>query len=378
MHQLLNKTKRTSRMNAMLIAAFGLLLWLPAADNLLHLDHASAFNEKRAPAAFPTFNGGLAGLQNYVSGMEAYFNDHFGWRKQLIRWHGSLEVAVFGKKTGNEVVWGKDGWLYYYPPRRGDDPRSRGPRGFSPQELETLRQTLECRRDWLACHGIRYLFVVAPSKQTIYPEYLPSWLKPSSSPARLDQFLAYMRSHSSVAILDLRQPLREAKRLAPTYYRTDSHWNSFGGFIASAEIVRALSTEMPRLRPMPLEAFRLTRSPARGGDLADLLGICAEDEQVNLVPDPTLPGVSETVQNPGFVKPNFVSTNGCADGTAVIFRDSFGTALRPFLGYSFRNLSYIWNARDFDPALVEEIQPDVVISEIAERNLDGLAPWQRN
>lgn len=55
-------------MDTILVAAFGVLLWLPAADNLLHLDHASAFNEKRAPAAFPTFIAGPSGVQIYVKG----------------------------------------------------------------------------------------------------------------------------------------------------------------------------------------------------------------------------------------------------------------------------------------------------------------------
>src|SRR3974390_146010 len=104
-------------MDTILVATFGVLLWLPAADNLLHLDHATAFNEKRAPATFPTFIAGASGVQIYVKGLEEYFNDHFGWRKQLIRWHGAMEVAVFGKKISSDVVWGTKGWLYYFPAR---------------------------------------------------------------------------------------------------------------------------------------------------------------------------------------------------------------------------------------------------------------------
>ena len=374
MGDLQTNTRQTGWMDTILIGTFAALLWLPTVDNFLHLDHTSAFNEKRAPAAFPKLKGGTTGIQDYVKGLEAYFNDHFGWRRQLIRWHGAVEIAVFRKKTANEVVWGTDGWLYYYPPRPGDDPRSRGPKLFSPQELETLRHTLECRRDWLACRGITYLFVVAPNKQTIYPEHLPSWLK-SPGPTRLDQFLWYMRNHSTVAILDLREPLKQGKSLAPTYYRSDSHWNSFGGFIASQEIIRALSCDMPEVRPVVLESFRMARSPIQGGDLADLLGIYSDDEDVTLLPGPTLPKVNETVSDPGMIKPSFFSTNASASATAVVFRDSFGTALRPFMGYSFKSISYIWTARDFDLKVVEQLKPNVVVSELAERNLDGLAKW---
>ena len=374
MGDLQTNTRQTGWMDTILIGTFAVLLWFPAADNLLHLDHALAFNEKRAPAAFPTLKPGTCGVQDYVKGLEVYFNDHFGWRKQLIHWHGQLEIAVFRKKTANEVVWGTDGWLYYYPPKPGHDPPSRGPRLFSQQELENLRHILECRRDWLACRSINYLFVVAPNKQSIYPEYLPSWLK-LPSPTRLDQFLLYMSNHSTVAILDLRPPLKRGKGLAPTYYRTDSHWNSFGGFIASQEIVRALSCKMPGLRPVQLEAFRMARSPMKRGDLADLLGICDDDEDMALLPGPSLPKVEETVSDSGMVKPSFFSTNAAASATAVVFRDSFGTALRQFMGYSFKSVSYVWTAKDFDAEVVEQLKPSVVVSEIAERNLDGLARW---
>jgi hypothetical protein len=362
-------------MDAMLIATFCGILWLPTADNLLHLDHSSAFNEKRPPATFPAFRPGLAGMQGYVQGLEAYFNDHFGWRKKLIRWHGSFEIAIFRKKTATEVVWGTDGWLYYFPRCPGNKTASRGPAVFSRAELESLRHTLECRRDWLACRNIAYVFVVAPDKQSVYPEHLPSWLKPTGAPNRLDQFLSYMRDRSNVTILDLRRPLRQAKWLAPTYYRTDSHWNAFGGYVASEEIVRTLSRQLPELHPVPLEAFRLLSSHGKGGDLADLIGICAEDEEVTLMPEPMLPIIKESVENPSLVRPNCYSTNASASLTAVVFRDSFGTALRPFLGYCFRNVCYIWTAKDFDPKLVEQARPNVVISEIAERNLDGLVQW---
>jgi alginate O-acetyltransferase complex protein AlgJ len=358
-------------MELLFIGAFGLLLWLPAADNLLHLDHASAFNEKRVPAAFPTFTGGVAGLQTYVKGLEAYFNDHFGWRHQLIQWHSTLQVSLFGKKTNQAIVWGSDGWLYYFPQGERDRQDCRGQWHAPSPEFETLAHVLERRRDWLAQRGIRYLFVVAPNKQTIYPEHLPGWLKPVGNSTRFDHFLDYMRSHSTVPVLDLRPALREARKTAPTYYRTDSHWNRFGGFVACEEIIRALGREEPTFQPLPLEAFRLARGPGKGGDLTDYLGVHADDEEVTLQPGSALPAVVETVQHPEFVTPNYFYTNACASGMALVFRDSFGTSMRPFLGYHFKAVGYIWTAGDFNAQLIEQFKPNVVISEITDRKLNA-------
>jgi hypothetical protein len=353
--------------DTVLMVTFGLLLGLPAADNVLHLDRSAAFNEKRSLAAFPTLKG-RAGLQDYARGLDAYFNDHFGWRNQLIRWHSSLEFALFGQKNTEDVLWGRDDWLYYT--HTGDEPDARGSVGFSLNDLEQLREVLEERRDWLARHGIAFLLTVAPNKQTIYPEHLPSWAKPSGRPKRLDQFLAYMKAHSTVQVLDLRPALRQANKLALTYSRTDTHWNAYGAFVACEEIVRALSNSVPGLRPVPLSKFELTRKPGKAGDLADLLGACLDEESVTLLPGPTLPSLVETVQNPGAPFPNYFVTNTCALGTALVLHDSFGLALRPFLGYHFNIVGCFWSAVDCSPELVEQVKPEVVIAELVERNFN--------
>src|SRR4051812_1650055 len=84
--------------NIILIGTFGLLLWLPTLDSVLYVDHATAFKEKRMPATFPQFQNGLKDVGEYIKGLEAYFNDHFGWRKQLIHWHMVAQIKLFKTK----------------------------------------------------------------------------------------------------------------------------------------------------------------------------------------------------------------------------------------------------------------------------------------
>ncbi len=238
---------------------------------------------------------------------------------------------------------------------------------FSQQALQDYQKLLELRRDWLAKRGMHYLFVVAPHKQCIYSEYLPS--PAARSQTRFDQLIAHMKSHSTVAVVDLRSALREAKRIAPTYFKTDSHWNDFGGFVASQEIINTLSKQLPDLHPKSLDLFAMRKEIGRSGDLAEILGVTGDDDQITLAPRAGLPELVETVQNPEFVRPTYFSSNFCAKGRAVVFRDSFGTALRPFLGYSFNKVSYIWTADDFDMDVVKQLKPDVVITQIVEHKL---------
>src|SRR5271154_2566924 len=153
--------------NVLLVAAFMALLWLPTLDTFFHFDHTPAFNEKRLPAQFPQFKSDLGGLKKYISGLESYFNDHFGFRNQLIHWHIQWRLAFFNGGR-SDVMMGKDGWLFFDEKQMHLVEHYQGTLQFSPQELANIQKEQEYRRDWLAQRGIEYVFVVAPDKQSIY------------------------------------------------------------------------------------------------------------------------------------------------------------------------------------------------------------------
>jgi hypothetical protein len=244
---------------------------------------------------------------------------------------------------------------------------------FSPQELLGLKKIQEGRRDWLAQRGIQYMFVIAPDKQSVYPEHLPSWLKPIRHHTKLDQFFDYMRTHSTVTVLDLRPALRAAKQIAPTYYKTDSHWNSFGGFVACQQILKNLPQKTPTTGWLSLDSFEFEKEKFTGGDLTILLGgVYGEEDDVALVPKSHFPPLVETVQNPKFAVSTCFTSNYSAEGTCIVFRDSFGPALMPFLGYHFKTVGYFWLPGGFDTNCIDETKPNVVISEIVERHFNNI------
>lgn len=359
-----------------LVTIFMVLLWLPTLDTFFHLDQSLAFNEKRLPATWPQCKPGLAGLQQYSVGLEAYFNDHFGFRNQLIHWHFDWQQAVFSMGRHDvvvngrpDVITGQSIWMFYNEDRMHMAENFQGTRQFSSAALASLQRLHEERRDWLAQRGIKYLFVVAPDKQTIYPEYMPAWLKSMRQPTKLDQFIGYMREHSTVDVLDLRPALREAKGIAPTYYKTDTHWNAFGGFIASKEIVRALP-DKSGIELLSSNSFEFKKTSFNQGDLANMLGMDVRENDLALVPKTNLPPIMETKAHYGNLIPFRSTTNATARGACVVFSDSFGPALIPFLGYRFNTVTCFWNGGGFDTNIIARLRPEVVISEIVERHFN--------
>lgn len=353
-----------------MIAAFFGLLWLPTLDTFFHWDKAPEPNENRAPARFPQFESSLAGTRNFFSGLEAYYNDHFGFRKRLIRWGHKWKRYAFNDRSAHEVVIGRDGWLFFTSGKMIEHVRGTIPM-LDDQRLNEWKSLLEGRRDWCQERGMRYAFVVCPDKHTVQTEFLPEWLAPIEKPSKFDQFLQFMKTNSTVQIIDLRGALKKAKAIQPTYLMTDTHWNDFGALVASRHIAESLSL----VSPLQLENFEQQPGSNAGGDLAVMFGegvTFPEKARFSFRPRSPLEALGQTVQT-NYLGKSWIkhaeplkTFNKNATGKAVVFQDSFGRGFVPFLGYHFQEVTFVWQYNWSKP-LLENEKPDVVIDEMVER-----------
>ncbi|MEQ1907048.1 MAG: hypothetical protein ABL888_22880, partial [Pirellulaceae bacterium] len=254
-----------------MIVFFVVLIWLPTLDALFHWDQTPHVNENRQPAAFPQLNSGLAGIRNFISGLERYYNDHFGFRKRLIYWGQTWKREWFHETLQSGVVIGQKGWLYHAESFGLTEESRRATTPFTSKELEDWQTLFDSRRDWLNRRGIHYLVVIPSDKPSIYPEYLPGWVPKQNPVTKIDQLIAHMQNHSTVEVLDVRPVLLQAKQTRQVFYLTDSHWNQYGAFITCNELIRTLSRQMPDLSPLSLNLFDLAITNGPGGNLAWVL-----------------------------------------------------------------------------------------------------------
>jgi alginate O-acetyltransferase complex protein AlgJ len=372
------RQERTANATKMaLIAIFIGLLWLPVLDLFFHWDQTSEVNEKRVLTTFPSLNPGFAGARDFIAGLEAYYNDRFGFRKRLIYWEQNWKRSWFGESPTCNVIIGQRGWLFYNASQSTGDFQEATL--FTDKQLQEWRSLLESRRDWLTRRGINYIFVIAPDKQTIYPENLPEGMTVVGSVTKLDQFVAYMKANSSVEVLDLRPALFQAKTSGQTYLYTDSHWNQFGAFTACREIIQKLARQLPGLKPLSMDSFDRKISLEKGGNLAQMLAAkesMLERDYLTLLPRTPLKPlpVSRDYKKWAIVQSTL---NSDRKGGAIIFGDSFAEGWFPFLGYHFNKVT-LYRLYDIQtPAahvwktlLIEQQKPDVVIDEILENLLD--------
>jgi hypothetical protein len=278
------------------------------------------------------------------------------------------------------VILGKNGWLFYTP--RPVAPGQPLERPFEAQDLARWQDIVQARHDWLAARNIPYLLVIAPDKQTIYPEMLPAGLARRPAVSRLDQLLQHLRANTDIAVLDLRGRLLDAKKEDRLYARTDSHWNDRGAFVAYRQIVQAVALWFAEMKPLPRSAFVPVAQDIPGGDLASMLMLSDRMHEEKLSLQPRLPGraqrivenvVMEEKYRLRHIKPMVLAGGNPSGPRALVFLDSFGDMLIPYLSEHFARVVYA-PADVLDTALVEREKPDVVIQEMVERKLRDMVP----
>ena len=357
-----------------LIAIFIATLWLPMTGMVLSLDHDGPSAENRTLAPWPQLRWDEASLRALPEQLTRYFEDHFAFRQRMVRWQAVVRLRVLGVSPSKAVIKGRDGWLFYADDGAMTDYAEAAP--FTSAELEQWRDTLQDTSDWLRAQGIAYVFVIAPDKHVIYPEYMPETIRRAAI-SRIDELVSHLREHSTVRVVDLRPPLLAAKTRERLYHRTDTHWNDRGAFVGYQSIIDALTEDFPALRHPSRSAFEPRVVQSEGLDLAGMLGLTEvlSEEDLVLVPrHPTARILEPLHPNRRLTHGRIVTDAPNRGPRALVFMDSFGPALVPFLSEDFSRVVYLWQD-NIDPQVVQQERPQVVIQEWVGRALSTHVPY---
>jgi alginate O-acetyltransferase complex protein AlgJ len=359
-----------------IIGAFLYMIYAPLIMTDFSTQTVWSSTEKRRLAERPALDLKPGTLTTFPSRFEAYFNDHFGYRNLFIRRYNRIMKKYFAKSPVPNVLIGKNNWLFFTDSNLIED--FVGVDLFTEEELETWRLNLEHKRNWLAKHGIRYLFVVAPNKQTIYPEYLPDYLQKERGQSRLQQLVAYLKTHSDVSILDLSDVLAEAKKRHRIYHMTDTHWNDRGAYTAYRAIMDRIRQWYPEIPSAQNRIIESESTLGPGGDLAGMLDMAdamQEKRPALRVQSTCLPQKIQGIDELDLITPNkpksVMTKCDKSKMRAVVFRDSFFEPLIPFMAEDFNQIVYIWTQYDHSimEKLIEQQKPQIVIEEMVERLL---------
>jgi alginate O-acetyltransferase complex protein AlgJ len=360
----------SSRLNDWLvIALFAVMLLVPLATQVIGFTSDVAA-ENRALAPFPKINS-LREIKFLPKMSEDYVNDRFGLRKQLVHLDSLMRYSLgLGTK---DVVIGSDGWFFYTADKLME--QHSGADIFTPAEMENWVRWMEADRDWLAKRGIAFYILIAPDKNTIYPEKLPDY--PRGAVTRIDQLAARLHA-SDLEFIDPRAQLIRAKAAGEmVYFGGDTHWTERGAFYAYQMLMERVVKRFPFVVPLTLEQFEISYGTPLASDLTAQLTL---DGDISYVVERLTPkwkshqvAPQTTTFRPGW---NWRITENKNDLRArprvLVFGDSFTDyVLGPKLLYeTFRDP--VWTHHfggRFDFDLVKEFKPDIVLVQFAERYL---------
>lgn len=353
------------------ILLFLACLWLPLLGTLAGV--TSGTDENRALADWPPL--GKLSPERF----ESAFKDRFLARDALLRGNAWLSVHLFRTSPSEKAILGREGWIFYAQFQTLENLRGLVP--FSQAELSAWRELLLARRDYLARRDIPYVLLICPDKHEIYPEYLPPGYEARLGPTRRAQLVAYLKATTDLLVADPTETLRAHKDgPSPLYFPTDTHWNDRGGYYAAAEVLRLAGTQPP-----PASRLSFQELPAYLGDLGSMvLTPLRYSAMPQAQTEPPFMAHESDELPEGYAIPNpdnavartMLYENPAGEGRLLMFRDSFGTALKPYLTNTFSRSLLLWIGHVFRPDFVTREQPDLVVQQFVGRSLVQIDPDQ--
>jgi hypothetical protein len=261
-----------------------------------------------------------------------------------------------------KVVRGRDGWLFLDHDTNHVMAQVHGRLRLAAEQLRQWQLLLENRTAWLARRGTPYFFLVAPVPHVVFPDKLPEGRLEGERP--MLQLLRYLDDQASYARVIYPVERLIEHRDSLVYTETNSHWTDRGAFIAyqllADEIAACVS--MRKLDNADLDWTEVTQT----GDLGCKLQ--PAKQSVHVCSQTSSPRSRRVYDNGIFNegrRAEFVCDTA-PDSTCLVLGTSSAHGMVHLLAEGFRRLVFA-HISTLDYTLVEEVNPDVVVTIFGER-----------
>lgn len=352
--------------------AFAGLLALPLLGHALSPPREISALENRTLANPPALADAAGDWPSFPGRVSEWLEDRFGFRDQLLSFFVALDRRL---QIGAErlAVRGDDGWLFL---TNADSLLShQGRLPFRPGEADAwLARAAEIAASAEAA-GARFVVLVPPDKQTVYPERLSAYPRQLANETRLET-LERLAPERGIAFVSPLAALQDAKSQGEVYFKTDTHWAPLGAFVAYSALIDALREMGAPVEALEEERIDWTIRDDYVGDLYGILGEANGAPESYLAASIAEPApVREIAALPSLSWEGFESRRIVMEPrgrpSVLVLGDSFSDALLPFLQESFDEVTFAHHRLGgFPPEAIEAGAYDVVVLEIVERFLN--------
>ncbi len=317
--------------------------------------------ENRKMASFPKIKEEGKLNIHFLEELGVYFKDHFAFRPLLVSLDAEVQSKIFKVSNVETVVAGNKGWLYYSATT--DD--YLGKNIMSGRCAENIAHNLLLIQQYVQDKGAKFLFTVAPNKNSLYGENMPYYLQKKASNVKNIDMLEEKIEKYNICYLDLFKLFKEQEEIL--YLKRDSHWNQKGAVCVYNAILNSFGIEHDNY-----ENVRYVRHKNEYGDLNKMLYPVTAQPEWNYFYNKTDSFYYKT--DTESVEEEWIETgNKNGTGSMLMFRDSFGNTLLPLMADTFAKGYFSKIVPQNVGKYTEMYNPDIVVLEKVERNIRELA-----
>ncbi|MFG6368924.1 MAG: hypothetical protein K1W16_10950 [Lachnospiraceae bacterium] len=296
--------------------------------------------------------------QDFFEELQTYVSEHFAFRGELVEADSFIKYKLLRTPNDDQVVIGKEGWLFF-----GQTLADYVGVTLPDEEIDKIANTLLEVSQYVEHMGKKPLFVIVPNKNSIYPEYMPARFG-SRAECRNLTLLQERMTDKKIPFVDAYHLLTAYKDTEEVYLHEDTHWNHTGARLVLNEIYAAFGIS---------EQYTLTGYTIEKNHEPDLYKILFPSseyfEAQHIYEDNQQYDYVGRLHSLDDIK--IRTTSSAQNGSILVYRDSFGRAMIPFMGGSFSQAVFN-RSTPYDLSIIENTECDYVLFEIVERNLQDL------
>lgn len=340
------------------IALFFIACLIPSVGMFIAGPSEAAANE--VPVVKPLIKNYDGSLNTkYLGNLRDYFSKGFFLRLECITGWDTLCAKLLKTSANEDVILGPDGWLFFGA--AVDD--ITGSNQMSDREIWAAARSLALMQEYAEEQGADFLFTVPCGKYTLYPEHVPDYVTVAEGSNR--ERLMTVMEEMGVGYADLYEAFTAQDE--ELYWQWDSHWTAKGAALAADAILAEAGMESDYFAgPFNVEVNHF-------GDLYNMLFPRGKALEADYI---WTPGYTFTYTSSFYNYDDItISTeNAGAEGSLLMFRDSSGRNLYPYMAQSFGR-AYFSRLNNYRLDLVAQQAATLVVVELAERTLNYLLKY---
>lgn len=324
---------------------------------------------------------------NYSFGknFEGWFNDRFFGRKFFIDMNSAINLFINKKITSDAAMQGKDNWLFTKRWKSVETYQNKYL--FSDEELSKIKEKVERLQAWLAKQNTKFYIMLIPDKERVYAEFYPDGYEKINDISKIEQVSEFIKNNTTVPVIYPFEALVRSKNDHILYYKTGTHWNHRGAYVAYQELLKRLQKDFPSLKMMKESDFNIVSKLEADVDIASALGFDAyktfpkEDLTYDVfeVKNPKTTSVHTFVNKDKRIESfDYVNSDTSKNLKAVFYADSMFLRMNWYVAESFKQMQHIYvgYGRDYDVEYMAEdiarFAPNIFVIESGERFVDRL------